>query len=363
MGTEIRQSVKLSSNDIERARDAGGCAVAGEDGLVPTSPPAARATRRVSRRVQLARRRAVALALVVLLLGGTGTAVALMAGGDPAPASTGPGSTAPANTAPASPAAAPGDSSQTPSPTPTPEPGVCDDPAVLAALADGTDGEVVAAAGGGAAFRSAVAAGDAACIDLFDAGRAWVVVNKRNPLDPLDYWPTPQAQPKKLRIVGGNGWLRADVAAALDELAAAIVADGAGRVGISSAFRPYRYQVDLYSGYVSSRGRAAADLRSARPGHSEHQTGLAVDVVACDSGCGTHDGFRGTSQARWLVDNAWRFGFVVRYEDGQTDITGYTWEPWHLRFIGVELATVYREGDFHSLEEFFGLPAAPDYEH
>ena len=329
---------------------------------MPASPPP-RAARRVSRRVQLARRRALAL-LIVLLLGGTIAAVALSRPGE---AGAGAPSEPPAPQAPQAPqapvSATPAPSpSNAPSPAHAPEPGVCDDPAVLDALAGGTGGDVVAAAGGGAAFRAAVASGAAPCIDLFDSGRTWVVVNKHHPLDPLDYWPTPQAQPKKLRIVGGNGWLRADVAAALDDLAVAIVADGAGRLGVSSAFRPYRYQVGLYNGYVSSRGRAAADLRSARPGHSEHQTGLAVDVVACGSGCGTHDGFRGTSQARWLVDNAWRFGFIVRYEDGQTDVTGYDWEPWHLRFIGVELAAAYHEGGFRTLEEFSGLPAAPDYE-
>ncbi|RZI95727.1 MAG: D-alanyl-D-alanine carboxypeptidase family protein, partial [Microbacterium sp.] len=249
-----------------------------------------------------------------------------------------------------------------PSPTAEPEPAVCDDPAVAHALTDGDDAEVVSAVGGGDAFREAVVGGDAPCLDLTEAGRMWVVVNKRNALDPIDHWPTPQAQPTGIRIVSGGGWLRADVAAALDELAAEIVADGAGRLAVDSAFRPYSFQVDLYKGYVASRGQAAADLRSARPGHSEHQTGLAVDVVACGaSGCGSHDGFRGTSQAAWLVDNAWRFGFVVRYEEGRTETTGYAWEPWHLRFIGTELAAAYQAGGFHTLEDFFSLPPAPTY--
>ena len=135
----------------------------------------------------------------------------------------------------------------------------------------------------------------------------------------------------------------------------------AGTIGVSSGFRPYDFQVDTYNRYVSMRGKAAADLRSARPGHSEHQTGLAVDVVACDSGCGDHDGFGGTPQSDWIAENAWRYGFIVRYEEGRTATTGYSAEPWHLRFIGRELAGAYADGGFHTLEEFFGLEPAPDY--
>lgn len=334
------------------------------NGGVPAAP-ATRRRRRVSRRVQLARRRALAgLTLVVLV--GVIVAFALTRPGE-AEGETPPGS---------APAPAPATSIVRPSPTthpaseqpdssptrPAPSPSICDDPGVRDALKGGTDEEVVDAVGGGVDFREAVVSGEAPCLDLGEAGRVWTVVNKRNPLDPLDYWPTPQAQPNGIRVVSGGGWLRADAAAAIDELASAIVADGVGTLGIDSAFRPYAFQVDLYDRAVASRGREAADLRSARPGHSEHQTGLAVDLVACGAaGCGSHDGFRGTAHAQWLVDNAWRHGFIVRYEEGETDTTGYDWEPWHLRYIGTQLAAVYHEGGYRTLEEFFDLPAAPDY--
>lgn len=322
-----------------------------------TAPPPTRRTRRVSRRVQLARRRALALLIVVVLLG-TVLAFALnrpgeadAEGPDPSPSN------------PATPTASPPPAeTDAPAETEAPPAAVCDDPAVRKALRGDDDAAVIEAVGGGEAFRAAVAEGAAPCLDLHESGRTWVVVNKRNALDPIDYWPVPQDQPNGIRVVAGGGWLRADVAAAIDELAAAIVADGAGTLGIDSAFRPYAFQVDLYNGYVNSRGREAADLRSARPGHSEHQTGLAVDVVACDGGCGSHDGFKGTRQAEWLVDNAWRFGFIIRYEDGATPTTGYSWEPWHLRYIGTALAEAYRDGDYATLEDFFGLPAAPDYD-
>lgn len=238
--------------------------------------------------------------------------------------------------------------------------GLCGDAAVRSALADGTDAEVIAAVGGGDAFRAAVVAGAAPCLDSADAERIWVVVNKRHALDPIDYWPVPQAQaPDVPRTSGGH--MRADVAEAVARLAAAARDEGAGAIGVNSGFRSYERQVSTYNGYVGSLGRARADLTSARPGHSEHQTGLAVDVVACRPGCGGIEGFGGTPQAAWVAENAWRFGFVIRYEDGATDVTGYEWEPWHLRYIGVDLARSYHDGGFRTLEAFFGLEPAPDY--
>jgi len=264
----------------------------------------------------------------------------------------------PAST-PAPPSSAPA-SAPTPTPeTPEVEPALCEKDAVTAALENGSDRDVIAAFGGAEPFRAAIADGAAPCVDLHEAGRLWVVANKRHPLDPIDYWPTPQARPQDTRIVAG-GWLLDETAAALDELSADVRA-AAGTIGVSSGFRPYDFQVDTYNRYVSMRGKAAADLRSARPGHSEHQTGLAVDVVACDSGCGDHDGFGGTPQSDWIAENAWRYGFIVRYEEGRTATTGYSAEPWHLRFIGRELAAAYADGGFHTLEEFFGLEPAPDY--
>ncbi|OAH48742.1 hypothetical protein AYL44_11920 [Microbacterium oleivorans] len=264
----------------------------------------------------------------------------------------------PAST-PAPPSSAPA-STPTPTPeTPEAEPALCETDAVTAALENGSDRDVIAAFGGAEPFRAAIADGAAPCVDLHEAGRLWVVANKRHPLDPVDYWPRPQARPQDTRIVAG-GWLLDETAAALDELSADVRA-AAGTIGVSSGFRPYDFQVDTYNRYVSMRGKAAADLRSARPGHSEHQTGLAVDVVACDSGCGDHDGFGGTPQSDWIAENAWRYGFIVRYEEGRTATTGYSAEPWHLRFIGRELAAAYADGGFHTLEEFFGLEPAPDY--
>src|SRR5690606_5906481 len=98
-------------------------------------------------------------------------------------------------------------------------------------------------------------------------------------------------------------------------------------------------------------------------GFSEHQTGLSLDVVACSNGCGEIEAFGGTAESAWIAEHAWEHGFIVRYEDGVSDTTGYVPEPWHLRYIGPALAAAYHESGCHSLEEFFGLPAAPDYAH
>ncbi|MFV0375355.1 M15 family metallopeptidase [Microbacterium sp.] len=244
--------------------------------------------------------------------------------------------------------------------TAVPAPAVCDDPVVLAALDDGTDADDVTAFGGGGAFRSAIADGVADCVDLSAADRVWVVVNKRHAVVPRDFAPADQAQAAGVQRTSG-GHMRSDVAAALAKLADAVVADGAGAIGVNSGFRPLGYQEATYAGYLGVLGRADADLTSARAGYSEHQTGLAVDIVACDSGCGGIDAFGGTDQADWVAENAWRFGFIVRYEAGYTDVTGYEAEPWHLRYLSPELAAVYHEGGYHTLEEFFGLPPAPDY--
>ncbi|QLD13266.1 M15 family metallopeptidase [Microbacterium oleivorans] len=237
---------------------------------------------------------------------------------------------------------------------------LCGDPAVSEALASGSDADVIAAAGGAEPFRVAVASGAAPCIDLHAAGRTWVVVNKLNALDPIDYWPEPQARAEGVERTSG-GHMRADVAAALSQLVGAARAEGAGEIGVNSGFRSYDRQVSTYRSYVGQLGQRNADLTSARPGHSEHQTGLAVDIVACDAGCGTIERFGGMAQSEWVTANAHRFGFIVRYGDGDTAITGYEYEPWHLRFIGIDLATRYAEGGYRTLEDFFGLPAAPEY--
>ena len=118
----------------------------------------------------------------------------------------------------------------------------------------------------------------------------------------------------------------------------------------ASGFRSYEYQSQIYNNYVANYGQSSADTFSARPGHSEHQTGLAIDVNTID------DSFAGTPEAIWLADNCYKYGFIIRYPKGKDSITGYKYEPWHIRYVGYETAKkVHDAGENMTLEELYGI--------
>lgn len=123
---------------------------------------------------------------------------------------------------------------------------------------------------------------------------------------------------------------------------------------ISSGFRSFASQEAIYGNYVATQGQAEADTHSARPGHSEHQTGLTFDLNSIT------EAFGSTPEGIWVRDNAHRFGFIVRYPPGKEAITGYIWEPWHLRFVGVPLATELVTTGL-TVEEYFGITSAYSY--
>ena len=157
-------------------------------------------------------------------------------------------------------------------------------------------------------------------------------------------------------------YLRLEAADAAVQMFAAITAETGLELQAQSSYRSFSTQESVYAGWVSSLGQAGADLTSARPGHSEHQTGLALDVNALpDQGCALEVCWGNTPHAQWIAANSWRFGFIVRYPDGMTPITGYEYEAYHLRFVGIELATEMHTTGISTLEEFFGLSPAPDY--
>ena len=119
---------------------------------------------------------------------------------------------------------------------------------------------------------------------------------------------------------------------------------------IVSGFRSYDYQMMLYNRY--KKEDVNADRYSARPGHSEHQTGLAIDIVNTDSK--NINKFK--KEFNWLDKNAYKYGFILRYPEGKEEITGYKYEPWHYRYVGKSLAKVlYNEGKWITLEEYFNL--------
>jgi len=212
--------------------------------------------------------------------------------------------------------------------------------------------------GGPVALRGLVAQ-QHACLSLTDPKSPWVFVNKKNPLSPLKYAPSDMRQPSITRV--GGATLRTEAAAALEKLSAAAAAAGVGRLGNSSAYRSYATQSSIYNRNLRTQGKVWTDRSSARPGHSEHQTGWAVDVVACAPGCGGIYAFGGSKTGAWVAANAHLYGFIVRYKAGYEHITGYKSEPWHLRYVGVALATDMRSGGFSTLEQYFGRPAAPSY--
>ena len=156
-----------------------------------------------------------------------------------------------------------------------------------------------------------------------------VVVNKRRPL-PADYAPTDLRRPAG---VGNALPLRAVAAAAAERMAADMAAVGI-QLRMSSGYRSYARQQTLYNGFVAREGVAGADEHSARPGFSEHQTGLAADF---DDGTGCNLEVvlpRHGGRPIWLAENAWKYGFVLRYGDGWQPIVGYRFEPWHYRYVG-----------------------------
>ncbi len=197
---------------------------------------------------------------------------------------------------------------------------------------------------------------------LTDPTSIWVVVNKLRPLNPKNYVPTDLVVPNvPLRVPGNSSMqIRAVTATAMEAMFAAAKADGAPLM-LSSGYRSYSYQTSLYGSYVSAHGQASADTFSARPGYSEHQTGLAFDVEPLDQKCDVDQCFADTTAGKWIALHAYEYGFLIRYPSDKVAVTGYEYEPWHLRYVGKDLALELHNTHTETLEEFFGLPAAPNY--
>ncbi len=132
--------------------------------------------------------------------------------------------------------------------------------------------------------------------------------------------------------------------AALDRLIEAATADGV-TMEINNGYRSYSSQEKLYDYYVKRDGKAAADTYSARPGYSEHQSGLVYDMEAWDET---------SPQALWLDEHCWEYGFIIRYPKGKDDETGYSYEAWHLRYVGVDVSLRLRELGM-TLEKYLGI--------
>lgn len=159
-----------------------------------------------------------------------------------------------------------------------------------------------------------------------------MIVNKKHPL-PSNYAPgeDPTAGAK------------------IRQLIADMQAQGYSVSSSYSGYRSYTYQNNLYWNYVNSYGQASADTFSARAGYSEHQTGLAFDLIHTNGSL-----VQTSPEVDWIANNAHKYGFIVRYQSGKEGITGYMAEPWHLRYIGDEATSIYQSG--LTLEEYLGVP-------
>jgi len=192
---------------------------------------------------------------------------------------------------------------------------------------------------------------DRTAYSLDDPMSIWVVVNKLRPMNPQDF------EPGDLVFVDveqtNEAYMRQEASDAIIAMFDAAANEADLFLASNSAFRSYESQENIYDG---------DDTLTARPGFSEHQTGLTMDIGASSGECSIEACFGELPEGIWLRDNAYRFGFILRYPADKTAVTGYEYEPWHFRYVGVPLATEMRERGITTLEEFFGLPAAPSYE-
>ncbi|MBQ6354721.1 MAG: M15 family metallopeptidase [Lachnospiraceae bacterium] len=185
-----------------------------------------------------------------------------------------------------------------------------------------------------------------------DTGDILMIVNKEYGLSE-EYKPNDLTKVEHCDFSVGSDechQLKKEPAEAIEEMFAAAREDGY-EIIMRTGYRSYGYQAALYESYKEQDGEEAADKYSARPGSSEHQSGLC-----CDVGIEGKDlnAFEGTDEAKWIADNYWKYGFVVRYPQDKEDITGYMYEAWHIRYVGKEAAKYMHEKNL-TLEEYLEL--------
>jgi zinc D-Ala-D-Ala carboxypeptidase len=178
-----------------------------------------------------------------------------------------------------------------------------------------------------------------------------ILVNKQNPVN-QDYKPddlTAMEYYAPEREASGR-YMREPAAAAFIQLVETAALDGL-ELKMTTAYRSYEYQKIIYDNYLNQFGEEEANSFSAKPGQSEHQTGLAVDVSSPRVNYELEEPFGDTPEGKWLASRAHEFGFILRYPKGKEEITGYTYEPWHLRYVGLFVAKEIYNQDI-TLEEY-----------
>lgn len=178
----------------------------------------------------------------------------------------------------------------------------------------------------------------------------WVVIDKLRAIRPESF------EPKDLIVVPVarkyDTMMRKPAALALKKMFDAYHVETGRGLKALSGYRSYAMQKAAFDGDYTL---------SALPGHSEHQSGMAMDIGATSGKCPVYDCFAYEPEAIWLAANAWQYGFILRYPKGKEDITGYQYEPWHYRFVGPQLAKRMHDAGVQTLEQEFGLPAAAKY--
>ncbi len=179
----------------------------------------------------------------------------------------------------------------------------------------------------------------------------WVVVDKLRPLNPIGYIP-----PDLVHVSIASTFsttLRREANSALVTMQAAFKRSHTSYgLVVHSAYRSYKTQQAVWDGDYNL---------TAKPGYSEHQTGWAVDLGAKSGKCSIYECFGALTEGVWLAANSYKYGFILRYPKGMQNVTGFQYEPWHFRYVGVELATEMHNRGIKTLEQFFGLPNAPKY--
>jgi zinc D-Ala-D-Ala carboxypeptidase len=209
--------------------------------------------------------------------------------------------------------------------------------------------------GGQTASQPAAGGFDKSQYPTDEPGGIWWVVNKKRPL-PEGYEPGSLSTPNiKLRWapVAESMQVSSAIAPSLEEMYKAMTAAGFD-VMLISGFRSATTQAELYNNYVAQAGQEEADRLSAKPGTSEHQTGLVVDLGRSDKECELEQCFGELPEGKWLAEHAHEFGFIIRYPKGKESVVGYMYEPWHVRYVGPELAAELHKTK-QTMEEFFGL--------
>lgn len=179
-------------------------------------------------------------------------------------------------------------------------------------------------------------------IDIKDPRSQYVLVNKTNAINPEDYKPDDLVIPN-IPVSKNDSTdeqsVREIIRPSLEKMVKDAKASGLD-LTMNSGFRSYKSQTFYFNNYVKQSGLEAANKFSAKPGHSEHQTGLAFDLSYTNRKCYLDICFSKTEAGIWLANNAYKYGFILRYPDGKTSITGYQYEPWHFRYVGGVVAKV-----------------------